>query len=113
MSGGAFDYKQSYLQYIKEDIQAELDMQGKEKDSRELWGDDDYYSKYPEERFNHVHKEEVQRIMKDAITALEIAYVYAQRVDWYLSGDDGEESLVNRLNEELGELGYDGHHDRR
>jgi hypothetical protein len=30
--------------------------------------------------------------------------VYAQRVDWLVSGDDGEESFITRLAEDLKEL---------
>ena len=33
-----------------------------------------------------------------------MAYIYAQRIDWMLSGDDGEDDLVRRLNQELHEL---------
>jgi len=29
------------------------------------------------------------------------AAIYAQRIDWLLSGDDGEESFLERLKEEL------------
>lgn len=39
--------------------------------------------------------------MKEAVKALRVAQVYAQRVDWLLSGDDGEESFLRRLEEEL------------
>lgn len=35
---------------------------------------------------------------------LKRARVYAQRVDWLLSGDDNEESFHERLKEELEEL---------
>jgi len=35
---------------------------------------------------------------------LKVASVYAQRIDWLLSGDDGEESFLKRLKEELGQL---------
>ena len=42
--------------------------------------------------------------MKEAIKALKIAQVYAQRVDWLLSGDDGEESFLSRLDDELKKL---------
>jgi hypothetical protein len=42
-----------------------------------------------------------QKIMKDAINYLKTAYIYAQRIDWFLSGDDGEESLIKRLKDEL------------
>ena len=33
-----------------------------------------------------------------------IIFIYAQRIDWMLSGDDGEDDLVERLAEELAEL---------
>ena len=33
-----------------------------------------------------------------------MAAIYAQRIDWLLSGDDGEESFKRRLKEELDEL---------
>ena len=42
--------------------------------------------------------------MKRAVYVLRMAYIYAQRIDWMLSGDDGEESLAERLAEELDEL---------
>jgi hypothetical protein len=42
--------------------------------------------------------------MKEAVKALKIAQVYAQRVDWLLSGDDGEESFLSRLDDELKKL---------
>lgn len=32
------------------------------------------------------------------------AEVYAQRIDWLLSGDDGEESFHERLKEDLDKL---------
>ena len=40
-------------------------------------------------------------IMKRAVYVLRMAYIYAKRVDWMLSGDDGEDTLVERLQEEL------------
>lgn len=38
---------------------------------------------------------------KNGLKALRKAYVYAQRIDWLLSGDDGEDSFHERLKEEL------------
>ncbi len=32
------------------------------------------------------------------------AEIYAQRIDWYLAGDDGEESFMERLKDELDAL---------
>ena len=104
MSGGAFEYKQFHIKQIAEEIQSELDKQGKERSKEELYMMGDYYEKYPEERTYHVESEEVQERMRHAIKALKIAKIYAQRVDWYLSGDDGEESFLERLDKELDKL---------
>ena len=101
MSGGAFDYKQFHIQQIAEEIQHELDKQGRVKDKEELYMMGDYYEKYPEERFYPTYPKAVQDRMLEAVAALELAHVYAQRVDWYLSDDDGDESFLRRLKEEL------------
>jgi hypothetical protein len=54
--------------------------------------------------FHYKYPDEVIEKMKEAVKALKIAQIYAQRVDWLLSGDDGEESFLKRLEEELNEL---------
>jgi hypothetical protein len=102
MSGGAFEYNQYQIRMIWEEIQEELDKQGQEKDFLP-WGKE-YFEKYPEERFREVYREDVQQIFKDGIEALKKAEVYAQRIDWFLSGDDGEDSLVSRLKSDLDKL---------
>jgi len=105
MSGGAFDYSQYKIRDIHEQIQQELDRQGKEKQKEDLkYFDKDYLEKYPEERFEHVYREDVQKIFKDGIEILKKAEIYAQRINWYLSGDDGEDSLVSRLKNDLEKL---------
>jgi hypothetical protein len=101
MSGGAFDYNQYKIREIYQHIEDELKKQGKEKSKEDLWQYRDYYEKYPEEKIWQVYSEDVQQIFKDAITALKKAEVYAQRIDWYLSGDDGEENFVSRLKSDL------------
>ena len=47
---------------------------------------------------------EVVEEFKNGLKILKIAAIYAQRIDWLLSGDDGEESFKRRLKEELDEL---------
>ena len=42
--------------------------------------------------------------LEDAIECLKKAYVYAHRVDYFLAGDDGSESFINRLDTELDKL---------
>ena len=105
MSGGRFYYNQYKIREIREDIQQELDKQGKEKSKEDLrYYDKEYFEKYPEERFEHVYREDVQQIFKEGIEILKKAEIYAQRIDWYLSGDDGEDSLVSRLKSDLDAL---------
>lgn len=57
--------------------------------------DDEYYPEYTEETI---------QIFKDAVKILRKAAIYAQRIDWFLSGDDGEDNLKERLKKELKEL---------
>ena len=102
MSGGKFDYDQYKIRMIWEEIQQELDKQGQEKQVAP-W-EKEYYEKYPKARFEEVYREDVQQIFKDGIESLKKAEIYAQRIDWYLSGDDGEDSLVSRLKSDLDKL---------
>ena len=102
MSGGKFAYEQYKIRMIWEEIQNELDKQGQEKQVAH-W-EKEYYDKYPEARFEEVYREDVQQIFKDGIEALKKAEIYAQRIDWFLSGDDGEDSLVSRLKSDLDKL---------
>lgn len=104
MSGGHFDYKQWHIEQIADSIQSELDRQGKEKDESELYMDKEYYIDHPEERFNYTYPEEVQEEFKKGISLLRKAAVYARRIDWLLSGDDGEDTFIKRLKEELNKL---------
>jgi len=96
-----FDSTPYSIIWLAEEIQHELDIQGTEKEEIELFCDREYYEKYPEELLYYTHPEEIQQKMKDAVMALNKAYVYAQRLDKYLGGDDGPESFLKRLKEEL------------
>ena len=108
MSGGAFDYNQYKIGYIADQIEETVIKNGVEKTPEELknegWIDPDWYKKYPEDKFHYKYPDEVIEKMKEAVKALKIAQVYAQRVDWLFSGDDGEESFLRRLEEELKEI---------
>lgn len=107
MSGGAFDYNQYRIRDIIDEIEIRLDRQGKEIPKEDRYGSKDYYDKYPNERFYEAYPEEIQQKMREGIVALKKAEVYAHRIDWFISGDDGEESFIERLSEELAALGED------
>lgn len=84
MSGGHFDYKQYYIDDIADKIESVMENQGcDEEDS---------------------YNEDTIQIMKDAVKVLRKAAIYAHRIDWFLSGDDGEDSLKERLKEDLKKL---------
>jgi len=100
MSGGHFDYAQYRINDIVNKIEEiiasnnlEISEGNKPKDD---WGfDEQSYYEYPP----HIIEE-----FKNAVKHLKIAQVYAQRVDWLVSGDDGEESFMKRLDEDLNKL---------
>jgi hypothetical protein len=108
MSGGAFDYKQWHIEQIADDIEDLIEKNGRKKTNDELkeehWHGDDWYEKYPEDLYHYKYPDEVIEKFKEGMKSLRVAAVYAQRIDWLISGDDGEESFLERLKEELDEL---------
>lgn len=104
MSGGRFNYQQSGIRDIYEQIAEELSMQGDTKEDATSPYRIEFYEKYPEEKYNRIYPEEIQQAMRDGVEVLKKAYVYAQRIDWFLSGDDGDENFLKRLKDDLNEL---------
>lgn len=47
---------------------------------------------------------ETLQVMQNAIKAMRKAEIYSHRLEWYFSGDDGEESLHKNLAEDLKQL---------
>lgn len=119
MSGGRFEYRQWNIQDIADRLEDYI--YGHELDEDDIdeyvhntfyfWDDADKKEaeKYVRE---HHHTLPNQYKFSEATIAefrkgldyLRKAYVYAQRIDWLLSGDDGEDSFHERLKEELEEL---------
>ena len=85
MSGGRFEYKQNNINYIADQIEEVVLKNSKKKID----------NKYPEE---------VIEKFKESIDILRKAAIYAQRIDWLLSGDDGEETFLERLKKDLDKL---------
>ena len=92
MSGGYFNYDQHRIGNIADDIDTLINSNDSEE--RDRWGD----------RLGHGYPPEVIARFREAVSALRRAEVYAQRVDWLVSGDDGEGAFLERLAEELGAL---------
>jgi len=108
MSGGRWEYIQYRFTDIAEDIDKLVEQNGKPKSEEELkensWHDDDWYNKYPEDLNHCKYEDEVLEQFKKASDSIKIAQIYIQRMDWLLSGDDGEESFLTRLNKDLEKL---------
>lgn len=97
MSGGFFDYKQWQIDQIAEDLESYI---GKcERKEEKDWGYEDENGKYI--RYVYEESEEVLNEFRKGLKILRQAYVYAQRIDWLLSGDDSDESFLKRLKREL------------
>lgn len=60
-----------------------------------------YYDRYPNDADVLELTDKTIETMKEAYRQIRIAEIYATRVDWMMSGDDGEESLQERLKEDL------------
>ena len=109
MSGGTFNYNQRHIREIAERIEQEIAISGKPKTQRELkeegwYRDSSWYEKYPEDLNHHQLRDEIITEFKNAYEVLRKAEIYAQRVDWLLAGDDGEESFMERLKQDLDAL---------
>ena len=83
MSGGHFDYDQFKIQDIADEIERICD-------ENEYEFSDKTIAKF-----------------RNAIPILREAFIYCHRIDWLLSGDDGEESFEERLKSELSKGGLD------
>ena len=90
MSGGYFEYKQYYIDQIAEDLERRI-----EKAKNKEQGDFGY---------SYEESDRVIEKFEEILYQIKRASIMAQRVDWYLSGDDGEDSFFRRLEEELEEL---------
>jgi len=104
MSGGHFEYAQYKIGEIAKDIEVALERSGTEIPIKERWNDKEWYEKYPEDGFYDTYEGKIKERFEEAVKILKQAEVYAQRIDWYLSGDDGEDSFLRRLKDDLDKL---------
>jgi hypothetical protein len=85
MSGGHFDYAQYKIEQIADSIE-------------QLIQDQEQALAY------ELYSEQTVQEFRNAVALLRRAYVYAQRIDWLVSGDDGEQCFHSRLASELAQL---------
>ena len=92
MSGGTFDYQEWRIDDIADKVEQEI----VNSESDEVRDE--------EERYIYKFSPETIKEFKRGLKVLRQAYVYAHRIDYLLSGDDGEESFLRRLRKELNDV---------
>ena len=85
MSGGYFEHQQYRLGEMADEIE---DVIYKNNGDNK----DEYYHNFSEETLSK---------LKTSVWLLRRTQTYIHRIDWLLSGDDGEESFLSRLEENL------------
>ena len=78
MSGGYFDYNQHQIRQTADEVESLI-----------------HENEYPPE---------IMAKFKKGLKLLLKAEIYVQRIDWLVSGDDGEENFLIRLKDDLKQL---------
>jgi hypothetical protein len=92
MSGGHFDYNQYRIGEIADSVERMIELNNSEETNERG------------ENIGYNYSPGVIEQFKVGLQALREAQVYAQRIDWLVSGDDGEQSFLVRLADELEQL---------
>jgi hypothetical protein len=85
MSGGHFDYKQHHIRDIADEIERVI-------------------AKNIETESEYKFEDKTIAMFREGVKALRVAETYAHRIDWLLSGDDGEGTFWQRLKADLKEI---------
>ena len=89
MSGGHFQYKQWEIGNMADEVEQLII----DNDSEEL---DEWACS-----IGHHYGKETMEEFKKALSLLRQAHIYVQRIDWLVSGDDGEDSFHSRLKHDM------------
>lgn len=92
MSGGFFDYDQYRISRIADEVEQLI--RNNDDQTLDEWGSPTGRN-YPDKVIQQFQR---------GLEVLRQAQVYAQRIDWLVSGDDGEDSFLQRLQEDLDNL---------
>ena len=113
MSGGYYEYAQYHINDIANAIEEYINGYSLDEEDindyiKSRWLEDkekEYIRKNKHTKPNPFdYNKETIKELKKGLAILRKAYIYAQRIDWLLSGDDGEESFHKRLKEDLDNL---------
>lgn len=93
MSGGKFGYASDIFWGVAHEIEEVIAM----NDTTPGYG-----QKYYQEVFGPLdYPEDIVDEFRKAVVIMKLAAVYERRIDWLLSGDDGENSFRKRLVDDL------------
>jgi len=98
MSGGHFDYQQYRINDIAQEIEHAIEIE------ESLPGKSIYDRIVDDGEYRNGFSSKTLDEFKKGVKLLKEAQIYAQRIDWLLSGDDGEETFHKRLKEDLDKL---------
>ena len=104
MSGGFFEYKQYHIDEIADEIKRLISLRKQERLGVKTCKEINEESEHFDIEFTNSLSPEAFEKFKEAVKFLRIAHIYAHRIDWLISGDDGEESFLEQLDEELKEI---------
>lgn len=112
MSGGYFDYAQHRIQDVVDKLEEYLDGREVSKEDikyleREGLEPDElaYLKKHKRTMPNRYgFRDEVVEKFRTGLKILKEAAIYAERIDYLLEDDDGEDEFLSRLNKELEQL---------
>ena len=100
MSGGHFEYKQYHVHELAEEIDRLIAKVHKTREDVKDTPDDPCDPNYCWEK-HYLYSDETLEKFAEARDTLIRASKMVQRVDWLVSGDDGEESFHARWAEEV------------
>lgn len=92
MSGGHFYYSQSKIMEIADEVE-QLILTNNDSTPGEYGG-----------TVGNFYAPDIIEEFKNGLGYLQKAYIYAQRIDWLVSSDDGEDCFRRRLKEELAKV---------
>lgn len=95
MSGGYFDYEQYKIDRIADEVDQLII--SNDYNALNEWGDP----------IGRGYSPETIEQFKIGLQILKMAAIYAQRIDWLVSGDDSEDSFLYRLECDLRKLERD------
>jgi hypothetical protein len=96
MSGGRFNYIQNRLDWeVIEELEEIIERNSDGEVRGEDYRDSEYFVEYSPKTVEEFRK---------GLDLVKRAQVYMQRIDWLVSGDDGEETFQKRLTEDLAKI---------